>query len=165
MSDHTHDVLDGQGVPNPNCMDSPEPPIPDSNTIHETISAIVSDFESLGGYGDVWIDTIYVVGSRGCPTGNVTDSSDLDLFIVVDGDESFSELELDQVANRLRRGILWDHLGEIVSASQLDEIESTVYEIDFLVFPKFDEKYELNKHMEHGGYQNVYSVTDNEYLY
>lgn len=139
-------------------------PLPHSNTICETITQIVdTEFEPLCD-GRVWIDTIYVVGSRGCPTGNVTKDSDLDLMIIVDGDVSLSESDLEQAANRLSRDMIWEHYKEIIDASQLD-INQTRNTIDFLVFPKPSERYELNKHMEHGHYQNVYSVTDSEYLY
>lgn len=142
-----------------------ESPLPKTNTVCEIVNQIVdNEFEPFCD-GDIWVDTIYVVGSRGCPTGNVTDSSDLDLAIIIGGDKSLSKFDIEQAVNRLSRDILWEHHKEVIKASDLDDIDQTVYAVDFLVFPKHDEQHELNKHMEHGGYQNVYSVTDSEYLY
>lgn len=136
-------------------MDSP---IPNPLKTEQYIRTLITESSF-----SVTVKNVYLVGSRGCPTGSVSDSSDVDLFITIENKQK-SEEELKLIANTIQTELLWENYKEILRKTGFD-IPYTKRKVDLLVYPYSLESDELTSHMEHGGYQNVYSLTNNEYLY
>lgn len=109
------------------------------------------------------VDEAYVYGSRGA--AEATAKSDLDVLLSMTGrSDDLSEDGFEALCDDFQSFILWEQTENLIAASGLD-LPPAKTSLDVVVFSDGVAQLKLDEYMTHGGYQNVYSLTDDAFLY